>query len=90
MNISPPAGAAQVTFPGLDPAEIKDPTLRKQYEASIAENDLKNSQNILQAALQEEPHSSKIRARRLLTATNGNNKLLDEATNKQLKSMVER
>lgn len=88
MNVSPPAGAAQVTFSGMDPAEIKNPILRKQYEVSIAENSLKNSQNILQAALQEEPRSSKIRARRLLSATNGN-KLLSEATNKQLEDIVQ-
>jgi hypothetical protein len=37
--VSPPWGSADVTFSGMDPRDIKDPVLRKEYEDKIAENE---------------------------------------------------
>jgi hypothetical protein len=38
VNVKPPSGGKGAIYPGMDPADIKDPIIRKQYEDAIAKN----------------------------------------------------
>ncbi len=38
LNVDPPSGTKQVTYPGMPPELIKDPVLRKEYQDAIAKN----------------------------------------------------
>jgi hypothetical protein len=50
--VSPPWGSADVPFSGMDPKDIKDPVLRKEYEDKIADNERRRHKHDRELVLQ--------------------------------------
>jgi hypothetical protein len=88
MNVNPPDPEGPISFPGEDPAMIRDPVKRAEYEKAIAANQRKNSMNLLNNALLHELRMANSRVKQLLLPLRKNEQLLDTATLERLQSVL--
>lgn len=52
-QVCPPLGGGQIMVSGMDPKDVKDPEVRKQYEEAIAGNNCRRAKHRRERALQK-------------------------------------
>jgi hypothetical protein len=52
INVGMPPSSNDVVFAGMDPKDVKDPVLRKQYEDAIAANNRRKEKDVRERTLQ--------------------------------------